>query len=243
MRLMIRRRSYGVPCVAGFLVAASATITWGAFSSGWLSPPSSRECWCAVQRAHSIEAACSRRVVLIPAGLLAAASGAQPASAYERFDWLSQRKKDPLAAERWGRGGTMSEAAVQQAAASLTPLQRYVLLEGGVEDDTDGRRFVNGYEWDNTESGVYVSAISGVPLFSSRDKMEDPRIGWPGFRAPIDRQRLVVRSDPRDGVSVEVLDRASMTHLGHILSTDGHYCINAASLRFIPTEAVRAATP
>jgi len=135
----------------------------------------------------------------------------------------------------------MTEAAVHEAVAPLTPLQRYVLLEGGVEDDTDGRRFVNGYEWDNRESGVYVSAVSGVPLFSSRDKIDNPRIGWPGFRTPIDIERLVIRPDPRTPACTEVLDRASMTHLGHIVDKE-HYCINAASLRFIPAGEGRAAT-
>merc|ERR1711920_1055691 len=144
---------------------------------------------------------------------------------------------DPRAAQWWGTGGTMSQEAVREKAASLTDLQRYVLLEGGVEDDTDGRAFANGYDWDNTQEGVYVSAISGVPLFASKDKMQEPWLGWPGFRAPIDPKRLVVRPDPRDGTSVEVLDAASMTHLGHIMDPIGdsnHYCINAASLRFVP---------
>lgn len=144
-----------------------------------------------------------------------------------------------MAKEWWGKGGTMSAEDVQKAASSLTPLQRYVLLEGGVEDDTDDRKFANGYEWDNTEEGVYVSAISGVPLFSSRTKIQDPWLGWPGFSAPIDLKNVVLRQDPR-GENIEVLDRASMTHLGHIvddLDSKKHYCINAASLRFVPASA------
>lgn len=167
--------------------------------------------------------------------MLAAASSATATAA--KGEWLLGRRKDPRAAEWWGSGGTMSAEAVREAAASLTELQRYVLLEGGVEDDTEGRAFVNGYAWDNTEEGVYVSAISGAPLFSSRDKMEDPYLGWPGFRAPIDPKNIVVRKDPRGADSTEVLDRASMTHLGHIVDDLGdakHYCINAASMRFVP---------
>eukprot|EP00415_Alexandrium_ostenfeldii_P003294 UN3294 len=71
--------------------------------------------------------------------------------------------------------------------------------------------------------------------------MEDGRLGWPGFRAPIDSKRILSRPDPRDGISREVLDRASMTHLGHIVDFDGktHYCINAAALRFVPARAGR----
>ena len=181
----------------------------------------------------------SRRALAALSGVaLMGSMGSKPAPAYrEPGWWLKERKKDPLAEERWGVGGTMRREEVEQAAANLTDLQRYVLLEGGVEDDTDGRRFVNGYEWDNTEEGVYVSAISGVPLFSSSKKMTDPKLGWPGFTAPIDPKRLVLRPDPRDGISREVLDAASRTHLGHIVDDGGdqtHYCINAASLRFVP---------
>jgi len=151
--------------------------------------------------------ACSVLLVVLSAAKASVAKG----------EWLRLRKRDPRDAEWWGKGGTMSAEAVQKAASTLTELQRYVLFDGGVEDDTDGRRFANGYEWDNSQEGVYVSAISGVPLFSSKDKMDESWLGWPGFRAPIDSKRLVVRPDPRDGTSVEVLDAASMTHLGHIL--------------------------
>mmetsp|Transcript_105563 Transcript_105563/g.340441 ORF Transcript_105563/g.340441 Transcript_105563/m.340441 type:complete len:254 (-) Transcript_105563:89-850(-) len=250
---IIGRRSSGTHGIAGLLLLASAA-TWGARSRGWLSPPPSRApfpqpCKAGTSppgeqtRPGEAASAPRRAALAVALGLLAAAApGARSAGA--RVDWLSGRKKDPRFKEWWGRGGsTMSEAAVQEAAASLTPLQRYVVLEGGVEDDTEGRRFANGYPWDNTESGVYVSVVSGVPLFASRDKLEDPRIGWPGFRGPIDAERLVIRPDPRTPDCIEVLDRASMTHLGHIVGSDAHYCINAASLRFIPAEASRAAAP
>lgn len=184
--------------------------------------------------------AMERRTLLSCAGL--AAPVLPSAAANAKFDWLSVRRVDPMAKEWWGTGGTMSAEEVQKAASSLTPLQRYVLLEGGVEDDTDGRAFANGYSWDNRETGVYVSAISGVPLFSSDAKIDDDRLGWPGFVAPIDPKKIVLRPDPRDGISREVLDRASMTHLGHIVDDvddTEHYCINAASLRFIPKASSR----
>eukprot|EP00933_Yihiella_yeosuensis_P015044 TRINITY_DN13240_c0_g1_i1.p1 TRINITY_DN13240_c0_g1~~TRINITY_DN13240_c0_g1_i1.p1 ORF type:complete len:285 (+),score=51.87 TRINITY_DN13240_c0_g1_i1:122-976(+) len=169
-------------------------------------------------------------------------------------EWLEGRQKDPQADLWWGKGGTMSSDEMKKASESLTPLQKYVLFQGGVEDDTDDRKFAGGAPWDNTRKGVYVSTVSGTPLFSSNAKMEDA-VGWPGFTAPIDSKRLLLRPDPRDKQQypdnpltwqTEVLDRASMTHLGHILDdsvpgkaeTAGktHYCINAASLRFIPDE-------
>merc|ERR1712008_504383 len=149
------------------------------------------------------------------------------------------RKVDPRVKQWWGQGGTM------KAVSSLTPLQKYVLLEGGTEDDTDDRQFVNGYPWDNEQKGVYVSAVSGVPLFSSTAKLTDAR-GWPGFSGPINMENVIIRPDPKDVVvfpdceacrSREVVDRASMTHLGHLVDdipSGEHYCINAASLRFIP---------
>eukprot|EP00930_Biecheleria_cincta_P072088 TRINITY_DN59533_c0_g1_i1.p1 TRINITY_DN59533_c0_g1~~TRINITY_DN59533_c0_g1_i1.p1 ORF type:complete len:257 (+),score=32.45 TRINITY_DN59533_c0_g1_i1:71-841(+) len=254
-RMMMKSRSYCTIGISGLLCVVSATISWGAYSHVWLSLAfSSRgpsrlpaaETSAGVppvkQPSNSGEITCNRRATLMSLGFLAAASDSR--SARSRIDWLAIRTVDPRAKEWWGRGGTMSESEVQKAVALLSPLQQYVLLEGGVEDDTDGRKFVNGYDWDNTESGVYVSAVSGAPLFSSRDKMEDA-VGWPGFRAPISLQSVVIRPDPRDPpetASTEVLDRKSMTHLGHILD-DGHYCINAASLRFIPAEAGRKAAP
>jgi methionine-R-sulfoxide reductase len=89
------------------------------------------------------------------------------------------------------------------------------------------------------EEGVFYSAATGQPLFSSKDKF-DSGTGWPSFTAPIDRNAVILREDPSWGMRrIEVLDSSSGSHLGHVFD-DGpppaglRYCINSASLLFVP---------
>ena len=141
----------------------------------------------------------------------------------------------------------MSDADVRAAAAKLTPLQQRVLLEAGTERAFTGET-VNGYKYNNEAKGTWVSAISGVPLFSSSAKY-DSGTGWPSFYAPVDKANVIERLDPKDASGglprafwrTEVLDRKSGTHLGHVFPdgpkpTGLRYCMNAASLRFVPAE-------
>ena len=94
--------------------------------------------------------------------------------------------------------------------------------------------------WNQMEPGIYVDAISGEPLFSSRDKYDCP-CGWPSFVAPIIPEVVTEHSDRTHGMNrTEVRSRVSDIHLGHVFN-DGpvdrgglRYCINGAVLRFIP---------
>ena len=116
-----------------------------------------------------------------------------------------------------------------------TPLQYYVTQENGTEPP-----FKNEY-WDNKKEGIYVDIISGEPLFSSKDKFKSGT-GWPSFTRPIDKTSVVRKKDRAHGmIRTEIRSAKSDAHLGHLFD-DGprpkglRYCINSASLRFIPVE-------
>ncbi len=118
--------------------------------------------------------------------------------------------------------------------SQLTKMQCHVTQEDGTEPAFD-----NAY-WNNHEDGIYVDVISGEPLFSSADKF-DSGSGWPSFTKPIEKAKIVEKQDNRYGMSrVEVRSSKANSHLGHLFE-DGpkdkgglRYCINSASLRFIP---------
>src|SRR4051794_8246692 len=106
------------------------------------------------------------------------------------------------------------------------------------KDETEPS-FANAY-WDNKASGIYVDIVSGEPLFASVDKY-DSRTGWPSFTKPLETDHVIERPDTSHGmVRVEVRSARGDSHLGHLFP-DGpddrgglRYCINSASLRFIP---------
>jgi methionine-R-sulfoxide reductase len=93
--------------------------------------------------------------------------------------------------------------------------------------------------WDHHESGIYVDIVSGEPLFSSTHKF-DSGTGWPSFIQPIEKENVTEHADNAYGQRrVEVRSTGGDSHLGHVFPdgpgpTGLRYCINSASLRFVP---------
>ena len=121
----------------------------------------------------------------------------------------------------------------------LTPLQFEVTQHEATETP-----FRNQY-WDNHEPGIYVDVVSGEPLFSSLDKYESGT-GWPSFTKPLEAANIRTKSDRLLGYErVEVRSAKADSHLGHVFDdgprpTGLRYCMNSASMRFIPVAELEA---
>ena len=127
----------------------------------------------------------------------------------------------------------------QELKKKLTPLQYDVTQHEGTEPP-----FRNEYA-DNHKAGIYVDIVSGEPLFSSVDKFESGT-GWPSFTRPLEASNVVTKTDRKLFMSRnEVRSKHADSHLGHVFDdgpgpTGQRYCMNSASLRFIPVEKLEA---
>jgi peptide methionine sulfoxide reductase msrA/msrB len=121
----------------------------------------------------------------------------------------------------------------------LTAMQYQVTQHEGTEP-----AFRNEY-WDNHEAGIYVDVVSGEPLFSSLDKY-DSGTGWPSFTKPLDPANITTTTDRQFGMlRTEVRSKHADSHLGHLFDdgprpTGQRYCMNSASMRFIPVAKLEA---
>lgn len=173
---------------------------------------------------NSVKIAGITVAVLLGAGVFALVRHAQAAAQKATANFEPETMKE------------FKKPEADQLKKQLSPVQFAVTQQCGTEPP-----FRNAY-WDNHKPGIYVDVVSGEPLFSSLDKF-DSGTGWPSFTRPIQGTEIAQKKDTTVGmVRTEVRSKIADSHLGHLFD-DGprdkggmRYCINSASLKFIPVE-------